>query len=94
MTRKEVEHFISLHYHDPRNYPLSKDLLNEMRIFVGWATDEDIELSRKKYRETPLTKAYDKEVRGKDWKKGARSLKLVSLGSTSPNPLRRKGYKV
>ncbi len=40
----------------------------------------------------PLFEAYDRRVRGKNWKK-AKSVGLVS-GRTSPNSLIRKGYKI
>ena len=38
------------------------------------------------------TDAYDRRARGREWREGAASFKIVS-GSTSPNPLRRKGFK-
>ena len=38
------------------------------------------------------TDAYDRRARCKKWKEGAASFKIVS-GSTSPNHLRRKGFK-
>jgi|AP82_1055514.scaffolds.fasta_scaffold259643_1 hypothetical protein len=91
LQKRRIEHLISLHYSSTFDI-LSENDLEKCLTFVGMPSKKDIEFSKKKYQDNPQTEAYDRRVRGKNWKK-AKSVGLVS-GRTSPNSLIRKGYKI
>ena len=89
--KRRIEHLIESHY-GCVPFSLSENNLEKCLAFLGMPSKKDIEFSKKKYQDNPQTEAYDRKVRGENWKK-AKSVGLVS-GRTSPNSLIRKGYKI
>jgi hypothetical protein len=92
LLKRRIEHLIESHFCYSVPFSLSENNLEKCLAFLGMPSKKDIEFSKKKYQDNPQTEAYDRKVRGENWKK-AKSVGLVS-GRTSPNSLIRKGYKI